>query len=214
MKNQTFSDAPEFIGKFTAKLIAGQGEAIKVSEMSADGTFPTDTSKYEKRSIADKIAIWDNNKCIQCGQCVLACPHSCLDARLYSKDRIAGAPPCFKYKEAVGDKTGELRYTIQISPEDCTGCSICTIACPVQALSMQPKQDVIEDEIRSRKFFDTLEDTPVNDPTNVKDIQYRDSLFKYSGACAGCGETPYLSLITKLFGDRMVVANATGCSSI
>ncbi|MDR2777203.1 MAG: pyruvate:ferredoxin (flavodoxin) oxidoreductase [Rickettsiales bacterium] len=214
MKNQTFPDAPEFVRRFTAKLIAGQGESLKVSEMSIDGTFPTDTAKYEKRNIADRIAIWDSGKCIQCGQCVLSCPHSCLDAKLYTKAQISKAPACFRFKEAVGDKSGEQRYTVQISPEDCTGCSLCTIACPVQALSMQHKQDVLEKEIKNRKFFDTIDGTRVNDPANVKDIQYRESLFRYSGACAGCGETPYLSLITKLFGDRMIVANATGCSSI
>jgi pyruvate-ferredoxin/flavodoxin oxidoreductase len=214
IKNETFSDAPEFVKRFTAKLIAGQGETLKVSDMSVDGTFPTDTAKYEKRNIADKIAVWDNEKCIQCGLCVLSCPHSCLDAKSYSRAQLAKAPPCFKYKEAVGDRTGERLYTIQISPEDCTGCSICTIACPVQALSMQPKQEVLDDESKSRRFFDTVDGIISDDPGNVKDIQYRESLFRYSGACAGCGETPYLSLVTKLFGDRMVVANATGCSSI
>jgi pyruvate-ferredoxin/flavodoxin oxidoreductase len=214
MESQIAPDAPDFVRQFTAKLIAGQGENIKVSEMSVDGTFPTDTAKYEKRNIADKIAIWDQSKCIQCGQCVFSCPHSCLDAKLYDKGQLVGAPGCFKCKEAMGDRTAEKRYTIQISPEDCTGCSLCSIVCPVQALSMQQKQDVIDEEIKSRKFFDTLEGTTIDDPANPKDVQYGESLFKYSGACAGCGETPYLSLITKLFGDRMIVANATGCSSI
>ena len=207
-------DAPKFVKDFTAKIIAGKGEEIKVSEMSLDGTFPTDTTKYEKRNIADKIAVWDQSKCISCGQCVLACPHSCLEAKEYTDDQIKNAPSCFKFKEVLGDKTGKKRYTIQISPEDCTGCSICVLACPVNALSMKHKYEVIEDEKTSKKFFDTIESNEVADPNNVKDLQYKDSLFKYSGACAGCGETPYLSLITKLFGDRMVVANATGCSSI
>ncbi len=207
-------DAPEFVKDFTAKIIAGKGEEIKVSEMSLDGTFPTDTTKYEKRNIADKIAVWDQSKCISCGQCVLACPHSCLEAKEYTDDQIKNAPSCFKFKEVLGDKTGTKRYTIQISPEDCTGCSICVLACPVDALSMQHKHEVIDNEKTSKKFFDTIKGNEVADPNNIKDIQYKDSLFKYSGACAGCGETPYLSLITKLFGDRMVVANATGCSSI
>ena len=207
-------DAPEFVKDFTAKIIAGKGEEIKVSEMSLDGTFPTDTTKYEKRNIADKIAVWDQSKCISCGQCVLACPHSCLEAKEYTDDQIKNAPSCFKFKEVLGDKTGTKRYTIQISPEDCTGCSICVLACPVNALSMQHKHEVIDNEKTSKKFFDTIKGNEIADPNNIKDIQYKDSLFKYSGACAGCGETPYLSLITKLFGDRMVVANATGCSSI
>lgn len=214
LENKIPSDAPKFVKDFTARLIAGKGETIKVSEMSLDGTFPTDTTKYEKRDIADKIAVWDQSKCIGCGQCVLSCPHSCLEAKEYTKEQIDKAPSCFKFKEVIGDKTSTKRYTIQISPEDCTGCTICTMACPVQALSMKHKYEVIDDEKTSKKFFDTLKGNEVTDPSNVKDIQFKDSLFKYSGACAGCGETPYLSLITKLFGDRMVVANATGCSSI
>lgn len=214
LENKISKDAPDFVKNFTARLIAGQGETIKVSEMPADGTFPTDTAKYEKRDIADKIAVWDESKCIQCGQCILACPHSCLEAKSYTKDQIESAPSCFKFKEVIGDKTGEKKYTIQISPEDCTGCSICVLSCPVNALSMEPKQKVIDDEKISKTFFDTLEGIEFYDPNNIKDIQFKDSMFKYSGACAGCGETPYLSLLTKLFGDRMVVANATGCSSI
>lgn len=207
-------NAPDFVKNFTAKLIAGKGEEIKVSEMSIDGTFPTDTTRYEKRDIADKIAVWDQNKCIECGQCILACPHSCLEAKTYTKEQIENAPSCFKFKEVMTDKTGEKKYTIQISPEDCTGCSICVLACPVGALSMQHKYEVIENEKISKNFFNEIESIEVLDPKNIKDLQFKESLFKYSGACAGCGETPYLSLLTKLFGDRMVVANATGCSSI
>ena len=207
-------NAPDFVKNFTAKLIAGKGEEIKVSEMSIDGTFPTDTTRYEKRDIADKIAVWDQNKCIECGQCILACPHSCLEAKTYTKEQIENAPSCFKFKEVMTDKTGEKKYTIQISPEDCTGCSICVLACPVGALSMQHKYEVIENEKISKNFFNEIESIEVSDPKNIKDLQFKESLFKYSGACAGCGETPYLSLLTKLFGDRMVVANATGCSSI
>lgn len=207
-------NAPDFVKNFTAKLIAGKGEEIKVSEMSIDGTFPTDTTRYEKRDIADKIAVWDQNKCIECGQCILACPHSCLEAKTYTKEQIENAPSCFKFKEVMTDKTGEKKYTIQISPEDCTGCSICVLACPVGALSMQHKYEVIENEKISKNFFNEIESIKVLDPKNIKDLQFKESLFKYSGACAGCGETPYLSLLTKLFGDRMAVANATGCSSI
>lgn len=208
------NDAPEFIRNFTAKLIAGRGEEIKVSEMPLDGTFPSDTTKYEKRDIADKIAVWDQEKCIQCGQCVLSCPHACLEAKVYSAEELKNMPSCFKAIKVVGDKTGEERYTIQISPEDCTGCTICTMACPVNAIHMEHRQEAIAPAKENKKFFGTLKGKEFIDPTNVKDIQFKDSLFKYSGACAGCGETPYLSLLTKLFGDRMLVANATGCSSI
>ncbi|MDR1498968.1 MAG: pyruvate:ferredoxin (flavodoxin) oxidoreductase, partial [Rickettsiales bacterium] len=214
LENKIPADAPKFVRDFTAKLIAGRGEEIKVSEMVVDGTFPTDTTKYEKRDIADQIAVWDQSKCIGCGQCVLACPHSCLEAKEYSKDQLASAPACFKFKEVVGDKSGIKKFTIQISPEDCTGCTICVSACPVAALSMKHKHEVIGDEKKNKNFFDNLRGEVVDDPANIKDLQYKDSLFRYSGACAGCGETPYLSLLTKLFGDRMIVANATGCSSI
>lgn len=214
MEEKVGKDAPEFIQKFTAKLIAGKGEEIKVSEMPYDGRFPVDTAKYEKRDIADKISVWDEKKCIQCGQCVFSCPHSCLESKVFSAEELKNAPSCFKAVPVMGDKEGKQQYRIQISPEDCTGCSICVLACPVGALSMQPKQDVIDCEKDSLKFFDVLKGKPVEDPKDIKGVQFKESLFKYSGACAGCGETPYLSLISKLYGERMVAANATGCSSI
>ncbi len=214
MEEKVGKDAPEFVQKFTAKLIAGKGEEIKTSDMPYDGRFPTDTAKYEKRDIADKISVWDEKKCIQCGQCIFACPHSCLESKMFSSDELKNAPSCFKIVSVLGDKEGKQKYRIQISPEDCTGCAICVLACPVAALSMQPKQDVIACEKDNLKFFGKLEGKEVEDPKDIKNVQFKESLFKYSGACAGCGETPYLSLISKLFGERMVAANATGCSSI
>ena len=214
IENKVPNDAPEFVKTFTAKLIAGKGEEVKVSEMSIDGRFPTDTTKYEKRDVADKVAVWLPEKCIECGQCVFTCPHSCLESKIYSKEQLKNAPACFKVKDEILDKSGEKKYTIQISVEDCTGCGLCSVACPVQAIEMKPKQEVFNDLKENFKFFNTIPNTDVKNPSNIKDLQFKESLFKYSGACAGCGETPYLSLITKLFGDRMLVANATGCSSI
>ena len=214
MEKKVPDDAPEFIRNFTAKLIAGKGEEVKVSEVSIDGTFPVGTTSYEKRDVADKIAVWDSEKCIQCGQCVLACPHACLESKQFTEADLKGIPSCFKAIKVIGDKSGEQRFTIQISPEDCTGCAICSIACPVKAIHMEHKDHAIEEAKTNKKFFDTLPNKEVIDPSNVKDLQFKESLFKYSGACAGCGETPYLSLLTRLFGERMVVSNATGCSSI
>ena len=214
MEEKVGKDAPKFIQEFTAKLIAGKGEEITTSQMPFDGTFPTDTTKYEKRDVADKISVWDEKKCIQCGQCIFACPHSCLESKMFSAEELKNAPSCFKAVPVMGDKEGKMQYRIQISPEDCTGCSICVLACPVGALSMQPKQEVIKEEKESLNFFNTLEGKEVEDPKDIKNLQFKDSLFKYSGACAGCGETPYLSMLSKLVGDRGVFANATGCSSI
>ena len=214
MEEKVGTDAPKFVQEFTAKLIAGKGEEITTSQMPFDGTFPTDTTKYEKRDVADKISVWDESKCIQCGQCVFACPHSCLESKVFTADQLKNAPSCFKAIPVTGDKTGEQKFKIQISPEDCTGCSICVLACPVGALSMKPKQEVIKEEKECLNFFNTLEGKEVEDPKTIKDLQFKDSLFKYSGACAGCGETPHLSLLSKIVGDRAIIANATGCSSI
>ncbi len=214
MEQKVGKDAPKFVQEVTAKMIEGKGEEITTSMMPYDGTFPTDTTKYEKRDVADKISVWDQSKCIQCGQCIFACPHSCLESKMFSAEELKNAPSCFKAIPVMGDKEGKMQYRIQISPEDCTGCSICVLACPTGALSMQPKQDVIKEEKECLAFFNTLEGKEVEDPKDIKNVQFKESLFKYSGACAGCGETPYLSLISKLYGDRMVAANATGCSSI
>ncbi|MDR2526934.1 MAG: pyruvate:ferredoxin (flavodoxin) oxidoreductase [Rickettsiales bacterium] len=214
MESKIDSNAPEFVREVTATLIAGKGNTLKTSQVPFDGTFPTDTTKYEKRDVADKISVWHSDKCIQCGQCVFACPHSCLESKQYELEQLQNAPSCFKAIPVAGDKTGEQRFTIQISPEDCTGCSICAISCPVKAISMEHKHKIINDEKENYAFFNTVKGKEVNDPKDIKNAQFKPSLFKYSGACAGCGETPYLGLISKLFGERMIVANATGCSSI
>ncbi|MDR1499060.1 MAG: 2-oxoacid:acceptor oxidoreductase family protein, partial [Rickettsiales bacterium] len=215
MENKIPADAPKFVREVTAKMIYGQGETLKVSEIPVDGRFPTDTSKYEKRDIADKIALWNPEKCIECGMCVLHCPHSCLESKIFSEDDLKKAPSCFKVKNEVADKSGKNKFTIQISPEDCTGCSICSLGCPVGAIEMKQKHEIIENEKSNFSFFNTIESTDgTKNANNPKELQFKESLFKYSGACGGCGETPYLSTLTRLFGERMVVANATGCSSI
>ncbi|MDR3290444.1 MAG: pyruvate:ferredoxin (flavodoxin) oxidoreductase [Rickettsiales bacterium] len=214
LESKIGENAPDFVKKITKTLIAGKGETLKTSEVSYDGTFPTDTTKYEKRDVADKISVWDSAKCIQCGQCVLACPHACLESKQYSAKELEKAPACLKFVNVIGDKTEEQKFTIQVSPEDCTGCTICAEACPVKAISMQNKHEVEKDAKESFEFFEKIAGKQIDDPKNIKDVQFRPSLFRYSGACAGCGETPYLGLVTKLFGERMLIANATGCSSI
>ncbi|SNB62271.1 pyruvate-ferredoxin/flavodoxin oxidoreductase [Arboricoccus pini] len=218
------SNAPDFIKSVTARMFAGQGDAIPVSQMPADGTFPSGSSAYEKRNISDIVPEWRDDLCIQCGQCSFVCPHSVIRARYYHEDRLAAAPEGFK--SAVINARGypETRFSLQFYVEDCTGCGLCVEACPVtsprepgvKAINMVDKLPILEREKASIDFFETL---PVNDRArvdfaNVRGVQFLQPLFEFPGACAGCGETPYLKLLSQLFGDRMQVANATGCSSI
>ncbi len=220
------ADAPEFIKKVTGELIADRGDLLPVSAFSevVDGTWPTGTTQYEKRCIATEIPVWDADACIQCGKCSLVCPHGVIRMKVASEEQLASAPATLKSAPYKGKEFADKRFILQISAEDCTGCGICTSACPVKnkenpelkAINMAHIEDLLEAEKANWKFFETL---PYVKRTEVaknlpKTTQMIQPLFEFSGACAGCGETPYVKLLTQLFGDRMVVANATGCSSI
>ncbi|MCC6862483.1 MAG: pyruvate:ferredoxin (flavodoxin) oxidoreductase [Bryobacterales bacterium] len=216
--------APEFVQKVLAPIIQGEGDTLPVSAMPVDGTFPTSTTQWEKRNIALEIPVWDEQLCIQCGKCVLICPHAVIRAKVYPSDLLAGAPETFKSAPARWKEFKDMRYTLQVAPEDCTGCALCVEICPVKsktevkhkAINMAPQMPLREPEARNWDFFLGL---PDNDRAplsvgQVKDVQLMRPLFEFSGACTGCGETPYVKLMTQLFGDRAVIGNATGCSSI
>lgn len=220
------ADAPEFIQKVTGEIIAGRGEQLPVSAFAdvVDGTWPTGTTQYEKRCIATEIPVWDPETCIQCGKCSIVCPHGVIRMKVASDEELANAPASLKRADYKGKEFAGKKFILQISAEDCTGCGICTSACPAKnkadpekkAINMDHIENHIESEVANWKFFETLPyvkrtDVAKNLPKTTQMIQ---PLFEFSGACAGCGETPYVKLLTQLFGDRMVVANATGCSSI
>jgi pyruvate-ferredoxin/flavodoxin oxidoreductase len=218
------ASAPDFVQRVTARLLAGRGDDIPVSLIPADGTFPSGTSAYEKRNIAETVPVWEPDLCIQCGQCSFVCPHSVIRSRTYDESALAGAPAAFKSAPVNARGYPEARFTLQFHVDDCTGCGLCIEACPAlsprepgkKAINLADKEALIDDERTSMAFFETL---PVNDRArvdfaNVRGVQYLEPLFEFSGACAGCGETPYLKLLSQLFGDRAQIANATGCSSI
>jgi pyruvate-ferredoxin/flavodoxin oxidoreductase len=215
--------APDFVQKVTGRLIAGEGDDLPVSALPADGTFPTGTACWEKRNIAQEIPVWDPNVCIQCGKCVLVCPHSVIRAKVYDPAALADAPPTFQSTAARWREFKDRRYTLQVAPEDCTGCALCVEVCPaknksetrLKAINMRPQAPLREPESVNWDFFlklPEIDHTALED--SVKDIQLMTPLFEFSGACAGCGETPYIKLLSQLFGDRTVIGNATGCSSI
>ncbi len=212
-------DAPEFVKNVTAKIMMGEGEKIKVSEMPADGTWPTATTQYEKRNIATNIPVWNTETCIQCGKCTMLCPHAVIRAKVYKEDLLKGAPKTFKHSSLKPKAKEGYAYTLQIAPEDCTGCGVCVEYCPMkakEAIKMEPQEELRETEAKNLEFFHNLPETDkefVNQNT-MNGIQFVRPLFEYSGACAGCGETSYVKLLTQLFGDRAIIANATGCSSI
>jgi len=216
-------EAPEFVQKVTAPLIAGKGDAMPVSAFPVDGTWPSATCQWEKRNIAQFIPVWDPSICIQCNKCSLVCPHAAIRPKLYDASNLEGAPESFKSTPWRTKDFPGASFTIQVAPEDCTGCTLCIVVCPAKdkanpkhkALNMEPQRPLRETERDNYAFFLGL---PEVDRTklklDVKGSQLLQPLFEYSGACAGCGETPYVKLLTQLFGDRAVIANATGCSSI
>lgn len=219
-------NSPGFVRDVLAKIIAGEGDDLPVSALPVDGTFPSGTTKFEKRNIADAVPVWDTSLCTQCGKCFMICPHAAIRPKVYDKQLLSAAPPTFKHVDPIGkewDKTKEA-YSLQVSTEDCTGCTLCVEFCPItsktdpghKAINMYDKTPIQENEKQNWDFFLSLPEidrSRINRNT-VKGSQFFQPLFEFSGACAGCGETPYLKLLTQLFGERMIVANATGCSSI
>jgi len=216
--------APDFVQKVTAMMLAGKGDLLPVSAFPPDGTWPTATSQWEKRGIAERIPIWDADICIQCNKCALVCPHAAIRAKVYGPECLDGAPAGFTSREFRSKELTGLHYTIQVAPEDCTGCNLCVNVCPAKdksnprhkAINMESFIDHVDDERPKYEFF---LDLPEIDRKRIEHVDLKGSqlfkpLFEYSGACAGCGETPYVKLVTQLYGDRAIIANATGCSSI
>lgn len=218
-------EAPEFVQEVIAEIIAGKGDDLPVSAFEEDGTFPTGTTQWEKRNIAQEIPVLDPDICIQCGKCMMVCPHAVIREKAFNGELLKGAPDTFKFMDAKGREWPDnTKVSIQVSPEDCTGCELCVEVCPVKdrkqtgrkALNMEPIEPLLEQEKENWEFFTLLPEYDRSELRHdtVKGSQFLEPLFEFSGACAGCGETPYIKVITQLFGDRMVIANATGCSSI
>ncbi|SDB90290.1 pyruvate-ferredoxin/flavodoxin oxidoreductase [Raineyella antarctica] len=224
LRNPIPADAPAFVRNVTSVMMADLGDTLPVSAMPVDGTYPSGTTRYEKRNVSEIVAEWDPEACIQCGNCSIVCPHAVIRSKFYAPELLADAPEGFQSAELAAAGLPNTRFTLQVFAEDCTGCGLCTEACPVSPLG-QPQRKAInitevaprlEQEKKNIEFFQTL---PVNSRTRVdfgtvRGTQFLEPLFEFSGACSGCGETPYLKLLTQLFGDRATVANATGCSSI
>lgn len=235
--------APEFVRTVTAKMMAGEGDSLPVSAMPVDGTYPSATTQWEKRNIALEVPIWDPDLCIQCGKCVLVCPHAVIRSKVVDGELLADAPVGFEARDARWRELPDMQYTLQVAMEDCTGCTLCVEVCPAKdksaagrkAINMEPQATHLEKGRRDWEFFMQLPEQPLANVqtmngngvngkvtvepvpvrfNNVKNVQLLQPLFEFSGACAGCGETPYLKLVSQLYGDRAIIANATGCSSI
>ena len=217
-------EAPAFVHSVLGEMAAGRGDMLPVSALPPGGTFPTGTAQWEKRNIAQMVPVWDQELCIQCGKCVMVCPHAVIRAKVYDSALAASAPATFKSAMPKWKGMEQELYTLQVAPEDCTGCRVCVEICPVKskseakhkAINMEMQAPLREAEAENWRFFESLPSPERSrlSHTQVKDIQLLDPLFEFSGACAGCGETPYIKLLTQLFGDRLYIANATGCSSI
>ncbi len=218
------AEAPAFVRYVTAAMIAGRGDELPVSALPVDGTYPSGTAAFEKRNISELVAQWDADLCIQCGNCSFVCPHSVIRSRYYDDARLAGAPAGFRAAPLAARGLPSTRYTLQVYVEDCTGCALCVEVCPAaapgdperKAINLAPREPLVAAERANIAFFETL---PIADRSRVdfgtvRGTQFLQPLFEFSGACTGCGETPYIKLLSQLFGDRLMVANATGCSSI
>ena len=219
------SEAPEFVRNVLGEIIGANGDNIPVSAFPIDGTFPTGTTQWEKRNIALEIPVWDEKLCIQCGKCVMVCPHAVIRHKVYDEKLLTGTPETFKHTASkFKEFSPGYAYTVQVAPEDCTGCTLCVEVCPVKdksqvgrkAINMAPQPPLREQEAKNWTFFMNIPDLDrkLVNPSTIKNSQLLRPLFEFSGACSGCGETPYVKLVSQLFGDRAVVANATGCSSI
>ncbi|MGZ3847397.1 MAG: 4Fe-4S binding protein, partial [Flavisolibacter sp.] len=221
-----YNGAPGFVSGILSKIIAGEGDELPVSAFPTDGTYPSGTTKYEKRAIADAVPVWDPSTCSQCGKCYFVCPHAAIRPKVYSNELLKEAPSFFKHTAPIGKEflKDQESYTLQVSVDDCTGCNLCYEVCPIEsktqpgvkAINMEEVLPLRENERQNWDFFLSLPDIDRTRiaRTTVKGSQLLEPLFEFSGACSGCGETPYIKLLTQLFGDRMMVANATGCSSI
>jgi pyruvate-ferredoxin/flavodoxin oxidoreductase len=227
MKKLIPDDAPQFVKEVTAELMAGRGDKIPVSKLPDDGTYPTGTTKYEKRAIAEYIPVWEPDTCIQCGDCSAVCPHASIRMKAYDPKYAENAPATFKSTDARGKEFSGLKFTIQVAPEDCTGCSLCANICPAfekkdgektdrKAINMEHMLPLVDQEKGNWEHFLQIPDTDLSliKRNTTKGSQLLRPLFEFSGACAGCGETPYVKRLSQLFGDRALIGNATGCSSI